>query len=142
MDEGENVEIVLDCFAAVEQRDEARQRQLFHAGIEFHWPPSLPYGTRQAADADARPTFEALWDPLQPTEGERRMDPRVVAACGHEVVVVWRQRGVDAAGNRFECPVLGLYEVRDRKLVRAQMFYFDTTATADFLATAEADRDS
>jgi hypothetical protein len=52
------------------------------------------------------------------------------------VVVLWRQRGVDGAGNRFDCPVLGLYEVRDRKLVRAQMFYFDTTATAVFLARA------
>jgi ketosteroid isomerase-like protein len=143
-DENETVEAVLDCFAAVEQRDQARQRELFDAGVEFHWPPSLPYGTGRAAERDARPTFEELWDPLQPTEGERRMDPRVVAACGREVVVLWRQRGVDRAGNRFECPVLGLYEVRGRKLVRAQMFYFDTTATADFLAHAreQADRDS
>jgi ketosteroid isomerase-like protein len=29
--------------------------------------------------------------------------------------------------------VLGLYRVRDGKLARAQMFYFDTTATAEFL---------
>src|SRR5436190_14559167 len=43
--DAQTVEAVLDCFAAVEQRDEARQRELFDAGVEFHWPPSLPYGT-------------------------------------------------------------------------------------------------
>jgi len=32
--------------------------------------------------------------------------------------------------------VLGLYRVRDGKLARAQMFYFDTTALAGFLAYA------
>jgi hypothetical protein len=36
---------------------------------------------------------------LQPTEAERRMDPRVVAASEEEVVVLWRQRGVDSGGR-------------------------------------------
>ena len=41
-----------------------------------------------------------------------------------------------AAGERFEAPVLGLYEVRDGKFARAQMFHFDTAAILDFLARA------
>jgi ketosteroid isomerase-like protein len=88
------------------------------------------------SDGSRRPSFEEIWDPLQPTEAERGLDPRVVAAEGDEVVVLWRQRGISSTGTRFECPVLGLYEVRQENLVRAQMFYFDTTATADFLAAS------
>jgi len=32
--------------------------------------------------------------------------------------------------------VLALYTVRDRRLARAQMFYFDTPALLEFLARA------
>ena len=38
-----------------------------------------------------------------------------------------------ANGERFDCEVLGLYEVRDRLLYRAQMFYFDSVAVRKFL---------
>jgi ketosteroid isomerase-like protein len=127
------IEVVLESFDAVERRDERRQRELFHPKAEFVWPPSLQ--PRQSSGRP-RPTWEELWDPLQPTEAERRLDPRVVAASEDEVVVLWQQRGRDSEGNRFECPVLGLYHVREGKLARGQMFYFDTTATAGFLARA------
>ena len=136
MSAAQSVEVVLECFAAVEQRDERRQRELFHPEVEFLWPPSLGYGEGRNAGTGERPGFEEIWDPWQPTDVERRLDPRVVAASDDEVVVLWQQRGIDAAGDRFECPVLGLYEVRDRRLVRAQMFYFDTTAASDFLNRA------
>ena len=66
------------------------------------------------------------------------MDPRVVAANENEVVVLWRQRGVSPLGDRFDGKVLGLYRIRDGKLARAQMFYFDTAAVASFLAKAKA----
>ena len=71
------------------------------------------------------------------------MDPRVVAANEDEVVL-WRQRGVSPSGERFEGEVLGLYQVREGKLARAQMFYFDTAAVASFLmkASEQADRQS
>ncbi len=64
------------------------------------------------------------------------MDPRVVSADEDEVVVVWRQRGLSPAGERFDGEVLGLYQVREGRLVRAQMFYFDTVAVANFLDKA------
>lgn len=124
----QNVEVVLQSFQAVESRDARRQRELFHPKAEFHWPPPLASGG----------TWEDIWDPLQPTDAERRMDPRLVAAAADEVVVLWQQRGLDASGTRFECPVLGLYQVRDGKLARAWMFYFDTTATAEFLKGARS----
>jgi hypothetical protein len=127
-----SVAVVLECFSAVERRDDERQRELFDPEVEFHWPPSLLQRHRLRGEG-RRWSFEGAWGPFQPTETERCMDPRVVAAGENEVVVLWQQRGVDAEGVRLETPVLGLYEVRDQRLVRAQMFYFDAAAAAEFL---------
>jgi uncharacterized protein len=135
----ESVEIVLEAFKAVERRDEQRLLELYHPEVEFHWPPSLPYGgSSRGPEVETRPAgWSGIWDPLQPTEAERRMDPRVVAANDEgEVVVLWRQRGLSPSGERFDSPVLGLYQVREGKFARAQMFYFDAAAVLSFLASA------
>ena len=83
--------IVTAAFAAVERRDERRLAEL----VEFHWPPSLPYGGSvhgaTALQAGHRTGFDQIWDPLQLTRHEWRMDPRVVAATDQEVVVLWHQ---------------------------------------------------
>ena len=81
-------------------------------------------------------TWLGTWGPLQPTEAERRMDPRVVASDGDEVTVLYTTRAVAPDGERFESPVLGLYEVRDGKFARAQMFHYDTAAILAFLERA------
>jgi uncharacterized protein len=131
-----STDIVMAAFAAVEERDQRRLAELYHPEVEFCWPPSLPYGGSihgAALQADHRTGFDQIWDPLQPTRHERRMDPRVVAATGQEVVVLWHQRGLTPAGQRLDMETLGLYEVRDGKFARAQMFYFDTTAVLRFL---------
>ncbi|HKE30848.1 MAG TPA: nuclear transport factor 2 family protein [Candidatus Angelobacter sp.] len=129
-----NVEVMLKIFSAIERRDLQRALELFHPDVEFYWPPSLPYGGTSRGLKINHPTWIETWDPLQPTETERRMDPRVVAASAEEVVVLWRQRGVSPAGERIDTPVLGLYQLREGKLARAQMFYFDSAAALDFLA--------
>ena len=126
----ENRNLVLSLFNAIEQRNNQRLSELLHPGFEIHWPPSLPYGAGKAR------TWSDTWTSLQPTELERKMDPRVVAANENEVVVLWRQRGVSPLGDRFDGEVLGLYQIREAKLARAQMFYFDTVAVGDFLAKA------
>jgi ketosteroid isomerase-like protein len=134
----EAVRVVLEAFAAVERRDGEALAALYHPEIEFHWPPSLPFGGSASGSAVFTPgasRWSQTWDPLQ-GEDERRMDPRVIAASEDEVVVLYHQRAVDAAGERLDHPVLGLYHVRDGKLARAQMFYFDTVAVGEFLARA------
>jgi ketosteroid isomerase-like protein len=128
-----NVEVITEIFEALEQRDERRFNALCAPDFEIVWPASLPYGVPGVG----RYTWSETWNPLQPTDQERRMDPRVVAASGDEVVVLWRQKGVSAAGERFDAEVLGLYRLREGKLARAQMFYFDTAAVAAFLAKAK-----
>ena len=128
----ENRKLVLSVFSAIEERNDQRFSELLHPDFEIHWPPSLPYGAAKAR------TWSDTWDSLQPTELERKMDPRVVAANENEVVVLWRQRGLIPSGDRFDGEVLGLYQIREARLARAQMFYFDTAAVASFLAKAKA----
>jgi ketosteroid isomerase-like protein len=132
-----STDIVMAAFAAVERRDERRLAELYHSEVEFHWPPSLPYGGsfREAAAMQAtdRTGFDQTWDPFQPTRHERRMDPRVVAATDNEVVVLWHQRGLRPDSQRLDMETLSLYGVRDGKFAWAQMFYFDTTAVLQFL---------
>jgi ketosteroid isomerase-like protein len=140
----ENIELILQIFRAVEGRDVKRMNELTHPDIEFHWPPSLPYGGsfRGRSRSAQVPTWTETWNPFQPSETERRLDPRVVAATEEEVIVLWRQRGVSPTGKRLDSPVLGLYQIRDGKLVRAQMFYFDTAAVLNFLSEAAVKSDA
>lgn len=127
---------MLQIFRAVEQRDAQRMLALVHPDVEFHWPPSLPYdGTLRGLNPNG-PCWGKTWDPLQPTATERSLDPRLVAASDEEVVVHWRQKGVSQAGDRIDTPVLGLYRLRDGRLARAQMFYFDPAAVLTFLLKA------
>jgi ketosteroid isomerase-like protein len=133
-----NVKTLLEIFDAIEQRDERRFPELVDPDFESHWPPSLSYGGtfHGPQPTIGRVSWGETWAPLQPTMAERRMEPRVVSASGDEAVVLYRQRGVSPSGERFDGEVLGLYRFREGKLARAQMFYFDTVALAEFLAKA------
>ena len=133
-------EIVLAAIRAVEQRDSEALAALCHEQVEFHDAPSLPYGGERrgiGGELEAAPdSWLGTWAPLQPTPAERRMDARVVAAHDGEVAVVYRQRALSAAGERFDAPVFALYRVRDGKFARAQMFHYDTAAILAFLDRA------
>jgi ketosteroid isomerase-like protein len=139
-----NEEVVLATFSAVEERDREGLFALFHDDVEFHDATSLPYGgtyrgktaLREQLETAPETTWLGTWGPVQPTEAERRMDPRVVATAGEEVTVAFTQRALGPDGERFESPVVGLYEVRDGKLARAQMFHYDTAAILAFLERA------
>ena len=137
-------DVVLGVFSAVEERDQAKLFALYHDDVEFHEAPSLPYGGvargkaalwEQLATTPER-SWIGTWGALQPTEAERRMDPRVVATSGDEVAVIYTQRALGGGGERFAAPIIGLYEVRDAKLARAQVFHFDTAAVLAFLERA------
>src|SRR5215204_2641900 len=98
-----DVQVVADALNAVEQRDHERLMSLYHPEIEFRWPPALPYGGtfrgREVIEMSRR--FAAIWDPLQPTEEDRRLDPKVIATgVDGRVVVNYRLRGRDGIGRR------------------------------------------
>jgi len=139
-----NAQVVLDVIQAVQDRDAETLDRLYHDNLEFHEAQSLPYGgvlkgknvLREQLESEPEKTWLGTWDPLQPTEAERRFDPRVVAVNGDEVVVKYTTRGVSPSGERFESEVLALYEVRDGKFARAQMFHYDTAALNAFFDRA------
>jgi len=131
-----NATVMLDIFSAIERWDSQRLAELCRPDVEFCWPAALPYGGTTRGLRFEPPTWIHTWAPLQPTEAERSMEPRVVASKGDEVVVLWRQRGLSPGGERFDGPVLALYTVRDGRLAHAQMFYFDTPELVEFLARA------
>jgi ketosteroid isomerase-like protein len=130
--------LILEIFRAVEERDQQRLFAFYDPDVEFHEAPSLPYGGAyrglKAALEHAR-LWQQTWDPLQP-DRDRRMQPRVVAANGDEVVVLWRQRATSAAGEELDSPVLALYRIRENRLASAQMFHFDTKHVVHFLERA------
>ena len=139
-----NAEVVLATIRAVEERDRDALFALYHDDVEFHDAPSLPYGGTvrgketlwHELETAPQNTWLGTWGPVQPTEVERRMDARVVATNGAEVAVVYTQRALAPDGERFEAPVAALYEVRDGKFARAQMFHYDTAAILAFLERA------
>jgi len=135
-----NVQVMLEIFRTLEERDpsrrsaDEREEALYQPDVEFYWPSALPYGgTFRGKDAAI---WSVTWNPLQPTAAERKMDPHVIGADDRQVVVLYHQRGVSPSGERFDGEVIGLYELRDFKLSRAQMFYFDEAALAQFLKRA------
>jgi ketosteroid isomerase-like protein len=140
-----NVNVMLDLFTAIEQRDPSRrnvERELsfYQPDVEFHWPGALPYGgTFRGLAPRSGPDWNTTWTPLQPTGTERRMDPQVIGSSDHRVAILYHQRGVSPKGERFDGEVIGLYELRDFRLARAQMFYFDEAACARFLERAAAE---
>lgn len=138
MSTAQNVEVIREIFGAIERRDQERFAQLCTSDIELHWPQSLPYGGISRGAVRREPGWQETWVPLQPTDAERRMDSRVVAATDEEAVVLWHQRGVSATGEHIDQPVLGLYRFQQGKLARGQMFYFDTAEVARFLLHVHA----
>lgn len=137
-DSVQSVRTIQAVFAAIEDRDDQALAEACHPDVQFRWPPSLPYGGTVRGLARTGQGWAAYWDWLQPTAAERRLDPRVIAASGTEVVVLWRQRGRTPAGDRLDTEVLGLYAVRAGKLARGQMFHFDAAEVCAFLAHASA----
>ena len=141
---GSDAEVVLGVIKAVEERDAEKLFELYHEDVELHEAPSLPYGgtvkgvpsLKEQLESAPEATWLGTWGPVQPTEDERRFDPRVISEKDGEVVVLYHMRAVAPDGERFNSPVIGLYEVRDGKLARAQMFHYDTAAITAFLERA------
>jgi ketosteroid isomerase-like protein len=63
------------------------------------------------------------------------IDYELVADC----YVEHRRADPRIQGESLDAEVLGLYEVREGKFFRAQMFYFDSAAVARYLEAAQAE---
>ena len=126
-------QLLMTTFKALENRDSVTLVDVFDPNVEFHWPPALPYGGVNRIGAP-EPTWISTWTPLQPTRHEREMDPVIVASSPQRAAVLWHQRGQKDNGMKLDTEVLGMYNIRNDKLVRCQMFYFDCEEVMRFLA--------
>lgn len=141
MNSQEDADLVMQALRLVEERQLDSLADLYHPAIEFHWPPGLPYSGvfKGSAVAAMSELFAATWIPLQPTEETRRIDPRVLATGDDgRVVVNYKWKGLDDQGRRFETETLADYQVREGRLCRAQMFYYDLPGMIAFLDGAYA----
>lgn len=133
---GTNIDVVRRLFAAVEQRDLSAVLECYAEDVEIHEAASLPYGGvyrgQEGATRHAR-EFQATWARYQ-TPAEHPLQAEFADAADGRVVAVFRHRAVDPAdGQRVDEAEVGLYLVRDEKIVRSQMLHFDTAALLRFL---------
>jgi ketosteroid isomerase-like protein len=135
--EQKNSKTILAIFQAIEERNDAQFRSFLRPDFEIHWPRSLPYGGTFRGLEPQPHGWGTTWAALQPTEAERKMDARVVAAHDDDVVVLWHQRGRTRDGDILDEEVIGMYHFSEGKLARAQMFYFDTAPVTKFLESAK-----
>lgn len=134
-----SVDAVRRLFAAVEERDLPALLDCYHDDVEIDESRSLPYGgVYRGRDGVLRhvEAFLEAWGSYQ-TAAEHPLEATFVEADDGTVVALFRHRAVDPArGERLDGPEIGLYRVRDDKVVRAQMFHFDPAALNRFLDAA------
>lgn len=133
-------QVVMNALSALEARDLERLHALYHPDVCFHWPPGLPYaGTHCGREVMAMTQlFSEIWSPLQPDAETRRLDPRILAVDGDEVIAEYTWRGRGANGSTFSTRTLARYEVRDGRLVDARMFHFDLLGLVSFIEDARS----
>ena len=62
------VDVVLQVFRSVEERNPRLAAVVYHDELEFHWPRPLPYTGSSyslAASLQRRPGWAETWDPFQ-----------------------------------------------------------------------------
>jgi uncharacterized protein len=135
----DGVEVVRRLFAAVEDRDLEHILACYSDEVENHEADVLPYGGiwrgREGAVAHAV-GFMRSCAALQGPE-ERVLGARFWGDGAGTVCVLFRHRAVDPLGGaRFDAPEVGIYQVRDERVVHSQMFHADSAAVRGFLLDA------
>jgi ketosteroid isomerase-like protein len=133
------MEVVRRLFAAVEDRDLERVIACYSDDVEIHEADVLPYGGiwrgTEGAAAHAA-AFMGSWAGLQGPQ-EQVLDARIWGDGAGTVWVLFRHRAADPVGGaRFDAPEVGIYQIRDERIVRSQMFHADSAAVLEFLLNA------
>lgn len=141
----DGVAVVQRLFSAVENRDLERLLECYSDDVEITEADALPYGGvwrgRDGAVGHAA-GFLRTWGNLQGPE-EARLDGRFWGDGAGTVCALFRHRAVDAAtGQRFDAPEVGIYRVRDARIVASQMFHADTASVVEFLRSVAVEQDS
>lgn len=128
-----NIVMVLD---AVERRDKEAMTALYHPQIEFRFPEQLPYGGCHTGSGVAAlgELFTSVWDALQPTPDDRKLEYRVIAASNDDVITRYFLKGRNRRGRTIRSDTLARYTMRAGLLVRAQMYHYELAELVDFLS--------
>ena len=141
----QNLEAVKRLFEAVNRRDQAGLLEAYHPEIVIHEAPSLPYGGDYHGHEGAIGHvngFYRTWDAFKPrelSESAMQEHPYIFLETTEDyVVVLWRATAVaPGSGRKIDLPEVGVYKVRDGKVVESWMFLQDTVAILEFLKNAE-----
>jgi ketosteroid isomerase-like protein len=68
----QNVDVLLEIFAAIERRDAQRVSELCEADVEFSWPPPLPYAGVSRGLGAQRPAGQTRGSRCSPRRQNRR----------------------------------------------------------------------
>jgi uncharacterized protein len=137
----DDVDVVRRLFTAVEERDFDGLVACYSDDVEINEAAVLPWGglwrgpEGVAAHAAA---FMQTWGALQGPK-EAQLDAQFLSDGEGTVCAVFRHRAHDTAtGARFDAPEVGVYQVREDRVVRSQMFHADSAAVVAFLQNAAA----
>lgn len=133
----DDVDVVRRMFTAVEERDLDGLLACYSDDVEINEADVLPYGGvwrgREGVAGHAAGFMQA-WGDLQGSE-ESQLDAQFFSDGAGTVCAVFRHRAVDpVSGARFDAPEVGVYRVRDDRVVRSQMFHADSAAVVTFLS--------
>jgi ketosteroid isomerase-like protein len=135
----QHVEAVKHLFAAVRQRDQVGVLEAYHPEVVIHESPSLPYGGDYHGQEKALEHLNGYyrtWDPLRPGVGQPST-PIFLETTEDAVVVLWQEEAIaPGSGRRIMLPALGVYWVRDGKVIESRMFQ-DTAVIRDLLVEAQ-----
>jgi ketosteroid isomerase-like protein len=139
-----DVDAVRRLFTAVEDRDLNRVLDCYSDDVEITEAAVLPYGGvyrgRDGATAHAE-GFMRAWGGLQ-GPAESRLVARFWGDGDGTVCAVFRHRACDGVtGARFDAPEVGIYQIRDGRVARSQMFHADSAAVVDFLRNTAGNHD-
>jgi uncharacterized protein len=140
----QHLEVVKHLFAIVEQPPGAKRAsvlEVYHPEIVIHEAPSLPYGGDYYGHEGARrhgAGFNRTWNAFQIAPEARGLDPIFLETTEDYVVVLFRHKAAAPHGGRkIDLPEVGVYKVRDGKVIESWMFHQDTVAILEFLREAQ-----
>ncbi len=124
----ENIDTIRRVYDAMKTRDVNVMQQVFADDIRVWQSPEVPWGGDHQGRDGAFTFFLTLVEHI-----ESQVTTESLFAAGDHVVQTGRTRGqVLANGASFDVPEVHLWELRDGKVVRFQVF-IDTPAMLDAL---------
>jgi ketosteroid isomerase-like protein len=135
----QKLETVKRLFDGVRRRDPASILEAYHPEAVVHEAPSMPYGGDYHGHEGAMQHvngYYQTWDAFRPQDSQEHPHLFLETTADY-VVVLWREEALaPKSGKRIDLPALGMYKVRDGKIIESRMFQ-DSATIGDFLKDAQ-----